>query len=105
MQRNHWWLVVGSGKALQVPAEAVRTLPVVLVPEIAGLTVAVGVLVIWPVERETLTPLDNMFLAMTFTMTCFPRLVSLNVIERDEIKVAETGTRLSVRPELLPSCP
>ena len=50
VQRNHWWLVVGSGKPIQVPLETLKALPVVLVPETSGFVVATGALVTPDVE-------------------------------------------------------
>jgi hypothetical protein len=100
--------VVGIGKALQVPGEAVRTCSVVLVPETVGFKTTVGILVIGPIDAETLKPVEPelevvKFEAVTRTITCLPAPVSFRAIDRAE-KLTATGTRL-FSELLLPSWP
>jgi hypothetical protein len=78
-------------------------LPVVLVPETTGFTVAVGILIMGPVDRETLATLESEFAAVTLTITCLPGGASLKMIERPEVVFA-IGTKLFT-PELFPSWP
>ena len=55
VQRNHWWVVNGSGNPTQVPSETVSTSPLSLVPETVGDAVANGGLFTAAVEVVNLT--------------------------------------------------